>query len=206
MVVCDEHDNIVELLPKDAKRPNFYKNCAAAALYCLSQNIFQIKMDVAKFDIANDLIPVCIDLGLKVKAYNTVEYVKDMGSPKRHEQVSVAVEKGIPMSRSTKTKRLAIILDRDGTINVESGYVSDLDDLKLINGVGDAIHSINQSKFLALCATNQPVVARGEISFDSLLGIHNKLDTLLGMHGAFLDDLIYCPHHPETGFKGEILV
>lgn len=51
--------------------------------------------------------------------------------------------------------------------------------------------------------TNQPVIARGECSFEELERIHHKLETLLGEKGAYLDDIYFCPHHPDFGFEGE---
>ena len=51
--------------------------------------------------------------------------------------------------------------------------------------------------------TNQPVVARGEVSFEELEEIHNKMETLLGKEGAYLDAIYYCPHHPHKGYEGE---
>ncbi len=51
--------------------------------------------------------------------------------------------------------------------------------------------------------TNQPVIARGEVSFEELEGIHNKMETLLGEKGAYLDAIYYCPHHPHKGYEGE---
>lgn len=204
LVECDEHDNIIRLLPKDVQRPKFYKNYAAAAMYCLSKSIFQIKMNLTKFDIATDLVPILIDMGMKVKAYHSVEYVKDMGSPERHAKVESALENSIHVSRSSKLKRNAVILDRDGTINAENGHICNVDELELLDGAADAIRLLNQSKFLVLCATNQPVIARGDVTPQGLSEIHKKLDTHLGLHGAYLDDLVYCPHHPEMGFEGEI--
>jgi histidinol-phosphate phosphatase family protein len=53
--------------------------------------------------------------------------------------------------------------------------------------------------------TNQPVIARGECSFEELNHIHNRLYTLLGREGAYLDGLYFCPHHPDKGFEGEVL-
>ena len=52
--------------------------------------------------------------------------------------------------------------------------------------------------------TNQPVIARGEVTFDELKNIHNKMETLLGNDGAYLDGIYYCPHHPHKGYEGEI--
>ena len=51
--------------------------------------------------------------------------------------------------------------------------------------------------------TNQPVIARGEVSFEELEEIHRKMETLLGEKGAYLDSIYYCPHHPHKGYEGE---
>ena len=78
-----------------------------------------------------------------------------------------------------------------------------LDDFELIDGVAEAIHKINESGYLAVVVTNQPVIARGEVSFEELEEIHNKMETLLGKEGAYLDAIYYCPHHPHKGYEGE---
>lgn len=52
--------------------------------------------------------------------------------------------------------------------------------------------------------TNQPVIARGELSVEELGEIHNKMETLLGQKGAYIDGIFYCPHHPDKGYEGEI--
>ncbi len=51
--------------------------------------------------------------------------------------------------------------------------------------------------------TNQPVIARGEVDFQELQEIHNKMETLLGEKGAYIDNIFFCPHHPDKGFDGE---
>lgn len=90
-----------------------------------------------------------------------------------------------------------------GTINKYVGFLRDIDDFELIEGVADAIKKINASGYLAIVVTNQPVVARGEISFEELEQIHNKMETLLGAEGAYLDAIYFCPHHPHKGYEGE---
>ena len=62
---------------------------------------------------------------------------------------------------------------------------------------------INQSGYLAIVVTNQPVIARGEVTWDELHEIHRKMETLLGKDGAYIDGLYICPHHPDKGFEGE---
>lgn len=75
----------------------------------------------------------------------------------------------------------------------------------MLDGVSEAIKKINQSGYLAVVITNQPVIARGEVTWDELHEIHKKMDTLLGKDGAYIDGLYICPHHPDKGFEGERL-
>ena len=96
-----------------------------------------------------------------------------------------------------------MFLDRDGTINIEKGFLTDAEDFELIEGAAKAIRTINQSEYLAVVCTNQPVIARGECTFNKLREIHDKMETLLGQEGAYLDAIYYCPHHPDKGFEGE---
>ncbi len=81
--------------------------------------------------------------------------------------------------------------------------VRNIDDFELIDGVTEAIKHINQSCFLAIVVTNQPVIARGEVSWEELHEIHKKMETLLGKDGAYIDGIYICPHHPDKGFEGE---
>ena len=78
-----------------------------------------------------------------------------------------------------------------------------IDDFELIDGVAEAVRRINESGYLAIIVTNQPVIARGEVSFEELEEIHNKMETLLGEKGAYVDAIYYCPHHPHKGYEGE---
>ena len=75
--------------------------------------------------------------------------------------------------------------------------------MTLVPGAGSALAGLNQSRYRTVLITNQPVVARGECDEAGIRLIHNRLETLLGAEGAFLDALYYCPHHPDAGFAGE---
>jgi histidinol-phosphate phosphatase family protein len=76
--------------------------------------------------------------------------------------------------------------------------------LNLIPGTEQAIRRLNNSEYRVCVITNQPVIARGECSLSTMRQIHNKLETQLGKHGAYVDRISYCPHHPEKGFLGEV--
>ena len=94
-------------------------------------------------------------------------------------------------------------MDRDGTINQYKGLVYKEEDFTLENCAVDAIRKINQSGRLGIVITNQPVVARGLCEIENVENIHKKMETLLGKEGVFLDDVFYCPHHPDKGYLEE---
>jgi histidinol-phosphate phosphatase family protein len=62
---------------------------------------------------------------------------------------------------------------------------------------------INASGYLAIVVTNQPVVARGLCQMEDVERIHKKLETLLGQEGVYLDEIRFCPHHPDKGYPEE---
>ena len=97
----------------------------------------------------------------------------------------------------------AIFLDRDGTLNFDHGWITSPAKIELLPGAGEAVRMINQSGYLAVLVTNQPVIARGECTIEELGAIHHRLVELLGENGAHLDAIYYCPHHPESGIAGE---
>jgi len=93
----------------------------------------------------------------------------------------------------------AVFLDRDGTVNVEVGYLSSLDQLRLVDGAGAAIKRMNDAGLLVVLITNQSGVARGYFSEAFVHATHDLLTKMLQEHGAKLDGVYYCPHHPKAG-------
>lgn len=136
--------------------------------------------------------------------YDSPEYVKDMGTPERYYEVVADIRAGRVGSKNLSHKQKAIFLDRDGTLNKHVGFLRSPEELELIEGAAEAVREINHSGYLAIVATNQPVIARGEVTEEGLELIHQKLETLLGREGAYLDAVYYCPHHPDKGFEGEV--
>ena len=133
----------------------------------------------------------------KMYCYDSPEYVRDMGTPERYYAVCEDFKEGRVQSKNLSNKQKAIFLDRDGTINKYVGFLRDIEQFELLPNVSKAIKKINDSGYLAIVVTNQPVIARGEVTFDELKNIHNKMETLLGNDGAYLDGIYYCPHHPH---------
>ncbi len=94
-----------------------------------------------------------------------------------------------------------VLVDRDGTLIREVGYLSRLDQIEVLPLVPEAIRLLRQQGLKVAVITNQSAVARGFITEDELLQIHRELEVLLAKHGAFLDGIYYCPHHPTEGIE-----
>lgn len=102
-------------------------------------------------------------------------------------------------------KSKAIFLDRDGVINEYVEELAKENDFKLYDFTAKAVKKINDSGYLAIVITNQPMVAKGFLSEKELHGIHKKMEAELATVGAKIDGLYYCLHHPKRGFEGEVL-
>lgn len=93
--------------------------------------------------------------------------------------------------------RRALFLDRDGTLNVEVGYLDNPDSFQLIPGAGEAIRAMNQAGWLVILISNQSGVGRGYFDKTTLKAIHARMELELARMGARLDDIFYCPHTPD---------
>jgi D-glycero-D-manno-heptose 1,7-bisphosphate phosphatase len=93
--------------------------------------------------------------------------------------------------------RPVVFLDRDGTLNVESGYIRDVQNIVLIDGAGEAIRKLNEANVAAILVTNQTGAARGYYSEDHINALHVRLASLLAACDAHLDAVYYCPHFAE---------
>jgi HAD superfamily hydrolase (TIGR01662 family) len=134
-----------------------------------------------------------ITSGTQVGAYRSREYLKDMGTPERLAKVEADLASGVVTGRRAERPMPAILLDRDGTINVERGRLSRPDDIEFIGGVADAIKRAHAKGHLVAVVTNQTVVARGDCTFEELDAIHARLDTLLAESRAYVDAIYVCP-------------
>ena len=203
LIITEKDGSVNKWLAKEDERPEFYKNRVNAGLHVVSPKVLEIEITTPKVDLDRQILKPLSGTG-KMIAYDSSEYVKDMGTPDRYYLVEDNFKKGIVKSKNLKNKQKAIFLDRDGTINKYVGFLRHHNDFELIPGVAEAIKKINDMGYLVIVVTNQPVIARGETSLEELETIHNKMETLLGQEGAYVDAIYYCPHHPQKGFEGEI--
>lgn len=201
IIVADETGRVTDWLHKEDERL-WYRNRVNAGMHMLAPDIFRRFPDLRKRDLDRDVLKPLIPLG-ELGIYDSPEYVRDMGTPDRLDAVARDIREGRVEARNLSRKQRAVFLDRDGTLNKHVGFLTDIDDMELEEGAAEAVRKINAGGYLAIVVTNQPVVARGEVTEEGLRKIHDKLETLLGREGAYVDDILYCPHHPHKGYEGE---
>ena len=102
-----------------------------------------------------------------------------------------------PGLTSTSLAGVTVFLDRDGTLNVDTGYVKSPDDFTVLPGVGAALARLKQAGARLVVVTNQSGLGRGYFSSRDLEAIHSKLRLVLAEDGVTLDELYFCPHHPD---------
>jgi histidinol-phosphate phosphatase family protein len=182
------------------------RNIVNAATYVIEKRSLEpmVVPEGDRADLARDLLPRMINSGTRVGAYRSREYLKDMGTPERLAKVEADLATGVVAGRRADRPMPAILLDRDGTINVERGRITRPDDIELIDGVAVAIKRAHAAGYLVAVVTNQPVIARGDCTFQEVDAIHARMELLLAESRAYVDAIYVCPHHPDRGFPGEI--
>jgi mannose-1-phosphate guanylyltransferase / phosphomannomutase len=203
LLITDTDDRITRIDSKSNLRNYYYENLTNAGLYIVDKSVLKYVSSPVKIDFEKVVLAHYVE-ERTAYAYRSSEYVKDCGTPERFYAVSSDAQQGIIAAKNLTNKQKCIFLDRDGTINRFGDFVTRADMLVLMPDAAESIKTINSSPYLCICVTNQPVVARGETSFEELRNIHNRMEDLLGEQGAYLNDLFFCPHHPDKGFPGEI--
>ena len=205
-----ETNKVVSWLSKEDER-KYYRNLVNAGLEIISPELLRFTMKTfvprhpetpEKIDLDRDILKPNIKTG-KIFSYKSPEYIKDMGTPDRYYETESDIQSGKVHSRNLSQKQKAVFLDRDGTINKANGFITKPEQFELLPGVCEAVKKINKSGYLAIVITNQPVIARGDCTFEELQEIHNKMETELGKEGAYLEAIYFCPHHTDKGFPGE---
>ncbi len=204
LVEVDKTGRITSLLIRPHRSGATFRNLSIASVFIFSSKIFKYITSQKKSDIEKNILPLILKAKQKIYAYNTPEYLKDIGTPERLKKVKQDYASGKIKRLNLKNKRKAIFLDRDGVIDKEVDQPSEVEDLKIYNFAPKAIKKINDSNYLTILITNQPMLAKGFMTEKTLSNIHKKLETELGKKDAKIDAIYYCPHHPERGFRGEI--
>ena len=203
-VVTDASGRVRRLVRKEERVGPEAGALANAALYVMSRALLDhIPADGAPRDFARDVFPELALRGLPLFAYRTTEYIKDMGTPDRKARVERDLLHGLPSRMRLSSNRPALLTDRDGVLIADREHITRQEEILVLPGVATALRALNESLALAVCCTNQPVVARGGLTFEELHDLHTILEGELGREGGWIDAFYACPHHPERGFSGE---
>ena len=204
LVEVDVENRVTHLRIYPHSSDGCYRNLVNAGLYGVRREALRPALGtLPKSDFTKDVLPALLASGAKVSAYRSMEYIKDMGTPERLESVEHDWRFGRIRPRTAGTLNRAVFFDRDGTLNVERGFVRSSEQFTLYAGAGEALRRLRAEGYRLVVVTNQPVIARGEATPEDVLAVHSKLEWELGKSGAFLDGIYVCPHHPDRGFPGE---
>ncbi|MBN2763754.1 MAG: HAD-IIIA family hydrolase [Bacteroidales bacterium] len=202
LVETDVSGRIVAFYPKPHPADLTYHNLVNAGAYIFSPALMKFIEKGKNADFGRQVFPA-ICKKIRMYGYHTAEYLKDMGTPDRLEQVNADWQSGKIAAAGYDHKKRAVFLDRDGVLNVEKNFISRPEDMELYHFTPEAVRRINNSGYLSVVVTNQSAVARNLCTLDELDVIHKKLETDLGKKGAWLDAIYFCPHHPDKGYPEE---
>lgn len=202
LLILDGQDRALGIDSKHNTRDYWYDNCVNAGLYVLSAEILRDLPEGRRMDLEQDILAPLMEEG-SVFGYRTPEYVKDTGTVERFRRASQEQLQGVWERKNLRRRQRCVFLDRDGTVNRYNGLISREEQFELEEGAARAVRMLNEAGYLAIVVTNQPVVARGLCDLEAVRGIHRKMQTLLGREGAYLDDIAFCPHHPDRGYPEE---
>lgn len=205
LVEQDSGGTILRFHPYPHAPGAWLPNLVNAALYILRRDALAPWQDAATpLDFGKNLFPSMLSAGARLRGYVSSEYIKDAGTPSRLERVNHAFAAGAIGRAALTHPQRAVLIDRDGTLNRDVGHLRRAEDLEVFPFVGPALHRLNKAEWRAVVITNQPVLARGDTDEAGLRRIHNRMDSEVALSHAYFDRLYYCPHHPDSGFLGEV--
>lgn len=94
-----------------------------------------------------------------------------------------------------------VFLDRDGTINIDYGYVYRKDDFVFKKDVIEALRILKEKKYFIIVITNQSGIARGYYTEEDVRSLHEHVNQVLNSYGTFIDAFYYCPHHEDGAIQ-----
>lgn len=194
IVEVDSDMNIKKFHSKPGERWKEVGNLAMAGGFVVKRKFLDYIEKGVKANIEKGIMPKVLEAGEKVHAYNTDEYVKDMGTLDRLEKVRGYLQK---FKEEEDKPKKAVFLDRDGVINEDTGFVHDKDKLEFIEGSLDALRKLSNSDYVLVIITNQAGIAKGKFSLDDYKALREHMHRIFRKEGIHILDEFYCPHHPK---------
>lgn len=159
-----------------------------AGIYLLSRGLIESIPPGCAVSIEREIFPAWLDG--RLRGWKCDGRFIDIGTP---ESLASADE------FFARPKTGIILLDRDGTINVEHHHLATIAGMELLPGAAEAIRMLDGLGWPIVVVSNQTVVARGHCSLETLRAINQRMVDLLADEGATVDGIYYCPHMPDDG-------
>lgn len=204
LVEANAEHKVTRFLTKPHPQNLVYFNLVNAAVYIFSPKALAQLEDNLFQDLARDVFPKWLKT-LNVFSYKSFEYVKDIGTPDRIEKLRKELTQSkTPQRKALDQPKPCVFWDRDGTLVEYIKDLKDANDLVLKKDIEAPVKFLNSIGVLNVVVTNQPGIAKGYMTVDQLSDIHKKMETELGNCRVWLDEIYFCPHHPDKGFAGEV--
>jgi mannose-1-phosphate guanylyltransferase/phosphomannomutase len=198
-VNIDSRNKITKIFLKNTKYPRL--NFCIAGMFYFKKKFF------SRLDIKKKNIEITKDILMNVPknnifAFQTIEYLKDFGTPERLQKVKYDVKKKFDTFLVFDKKKPAIFLDRDGVLNKDFGSsINSLKKFQIIPSIGKAIKKINDAKIPCFVVSNQPGLAKKILTTHQLKKMIFKLNFFLSNYKAYIDDYLFCPNYKNSYFN-----
>ena len=159
----------------------------------------------SKPTLFNFVVKKSFEQNIRIFSYNTSEYIKDMGTPKRISKVLEDINSNKVKNKNYIFKQRALFLDRDNTLIVckKDEYIKTNSNLTFLDDAILKIAEISKKYNLVCIITNQPQISMGILNEKELEKINSKVINYCLQKGLKIDDVSFSPHHPHGGFDGE---
>ena len=180
-------------------------NSGIAALSPTLLEHFPKPKDIKDSSLFSYLVSNAIKNKIRVFSYNTSEYIKDIGTPERFLGTQEDIKSGLVEKKNYAIKQKVLFIDRDNTLIKcqKNKYILSDKDINIIEKNVLKIVEISKEYTSIIVITNQPQIAMNLLDFNGLDKIHTKIFLECKKRDLFIDDFIFCPHHPHGGFKNE---
>ncbi len=210
-LISAPNGSLIEEIFIKSSQKKIYRNAylGNSGIFVINKNLLDYMKAPSKKDsksVFHFIVKNIFDLNKNVYSYNTTEYIKDMGTPKRLKIVENDLIMNKVNLRNYKNNQKALFLDRDNTlIKCDIGeYILNKNEINFIDSHIKKISSISKKYDLVCLVTNQPIIAMGKLSIKQLETINSIIVNYCLEKNLKIDVITYCPHHPHKGYEKEI--